>query len=71
MFVFMGKAQKNSNIHGGFTPAIWLPDTIIPEMVIAALSRFSGAGSWRTGTVSSFKACVFLFCVMKKEFYRA
>jgi len=65
MFVFMGKAQKNSNIHRGFTAAIWLPDTITPEMVIAALSHCAGAVR-RTGTVSSFKAGVFLFCAMIK-----
>ena len=35
---------KNSNVHGGFTPATWLPpNAITPEKVITALSHCAGA----------------------------
>ncbi len=36
--------KKNSNVHGGFTPATWLPpNAITPGKVITALSYCAGA----------------------------
>ena len=56
---------KSLNVHGGFTPATWLPpNAITPEKVITALSHIAQWRSRGTGTVPSFKAWVLFIFVL-------
>jgi hypothetical protein len=49
-------------------PPPGLPNAITPEKVKTALSHCAGAGLEVTGTVPSFKACVFfILCYDKKN----
>jgi hypothetical protein len=65
IFWLWRNVKKNPDVHGGFTPATWLPPQCDnPREGNNGVIAFSQGRSGGTGTVPSFKAFVLFYFVL-------